>query len=156
MGYNGPNPNKLVGGALCRPLVAQLMRHNEGDILVVVSTGNDMWWEHGRKTCAWLRPTRRRKMSVYNKSLSPFNNMVDRDVQADWHGSIWIHLKEIVLIRLEKVKWNATDLMTTSNVLVCYVYLSPESSFNSKNLIKWIKIHLSWSYATVYLTQHTI
>lgn len=50
MGYNGPNPNKLVGGALCRPLVAQLMRHNEGDILVVVSTGNDMWWEHGRTT----------------------------------------------------------------------------------------------------------
>lgn len=26
-----------------------LMHNNEGDILVIVSTGSDMWWEHGGK-----------------------------------------------------------------------------------------------------------
>ena len=49
MGYNGPSPNKQVGGALRWPLVSHLMRHDEGDILVIVSTGSDMLWEHGGK-----------------------------------------------------------------------------------------------------------
>lgn len=43
MGYNGPNPNKQVGGAL----VSLLMLH----VLVIVSTGSDMWWEHGGEVC---------------------------------------------------------------------------------------------------------
>lgn len=47
MGYNGPNPNKQVGGAL----VSLLMLHDEGVFLVIVSTVSDMWWEHGGEVC---------------------------------------------------------------------------------------------------------
>lgn len=75
MGYNGPNPNKQLGGALRCPVVAQLTLHSDGDILVIVSTGSDMWWEHGGK----CQP----EVVLHGGEVRPFNNLVERDVLND-------------------------------------------------------------------------
>lgn len=75
MGYNGPNPNKQVGGALRWPLVAQLICHNEGDILVIVSTGSDICGGNVEIKC---QPDD----VLHGEEVCPFDNMVDKYVQS--------------------------------------------------------------------------
>ena len=74
MRYNGPNPNKQVGGEL-RRLVTQLMRRSKRNILVIV--WSDMWWEHGGKHLP--------EDDLYGAEVCRLkkNRKVDRDVKSD-------------------------------------------------------------------------